>query len=152
MVHSQSDFETAERLSRRRARALPALAAIFITQQATFMVGAPPVESARVVDLMRLWTWVLLSLVLVAALWSNGFWFRSKAVRALLNDEATRAHRADAMSLGFTLAMLAAIALYIVSFVDAVPTRLALHLVVTGGVGAAVLRFGVLERRAHRVE
>jgi hypothetical protein len=151
MDHSQSDFETAERLSRRRARALPALAAIFITQQASFLIGAPPVEASRVVELMRLWTWVLLSLVLVAALWSNGFWFRSKAVRALLNDEATRAHRADAMSLGFTLAMLAAITLYIVSFVDTVPTRLALHFVVTGGVGAAVLRFGVLERRAHRV-
>src|SRR5215216_5869432 len=98
MVHSRSDFDAAERLSRRRARTLPALAAIFITQQATFMVGVPPLETARLVDLMRLWTWVVLSLVLVAALWSNGFWFRSKAIRALLNDEATRAHRADAMS------------------------------------------------------
>jgi hypothetical protein len=151
MVHSQSDFDQAERLSGRRARALPALAVMFIAQQATFLAQSPPLETARVVDLLRLSAWVALSLILLAALWTNGFWFRRKAVRALLDDEATRAHRADAMSLGFALATLAAIALYIASMIDAVPVRLALHLIVTAGIGAAVMRFGFLERRAHRV-
>ena len=152
MVQSQSDFDEAERLSGRRARALPALAIIFVGQQATFLVEGPPLEAARLVDVLKLGAWVVLSLVLLAALWSNGFWFRRRAVRALLDDEATRAHRADAMSLGFALATLVAIALYVASMLDTVPVRLALHLIVTAGIGAAVMRFGFLERRAHRVE
>jgi hypothetical protein len=152
MVQSQSDFDEAERLSDRRARALPALAIIFLAQQATFLVEGPPLEAARVVDILKLWTWVVLSLALLAALWSNGFWFRRKAIRALLDDEVTRAHRADAMSLGFALAILVAIALYVASMFDTVPVRRALHLIVTAGIGTAVMRFGFLERRAHRVE
>src|SRR3954462_3601488 len=152
MVQSQSDFDEAERLSGRRARALPALAIIFIAQQATFLVEGPPLEAARVVDVLKLGAWVVLSLVLLASLWSNGFWFRSKAIRALLDDEATRAHRVDAMSIGFLLAILVAVALYVASMysgVGAIPLRLALLMVVTAGIGAAVLRFGFLERRAH---
>lgn len=150
MIQSDSDFQTAERLSRRRARALPALAVIFISQQGAFMAGEP-IGGPRVVDQLRLWSWVFLSLVLLAALWSNGFWLQRKAVRALLDDEATRAHRGDAMSLGFLVAILAAITLFGASLVAELPVRLALHMTVTAGIGAAVLRFGVLERRAHRV-
>lgn len=152
MVHSHSDFETAERLSRRRARALPALAVIFIAQQATFLSGSPPLASARTVDMVRLSAWVFLSLVLVSALWSNGFWFRSRAVRDLLDDEATRAHRTAAMSLGFLTAVLTAITLYIVSMINPMSEREALHLVITGGIAVALMRFAYLERRAHRLE
>jgi hypothetical protein len=151
MPHSHSDFETADRLSRGRARTLPILAVTFVAQQATFLTAVPALESARTVDVMKVAAWVCLSLVLVAALWSNGFWFHSKAVRALLDDEGTRAHRADAMSLGFLFATLAAITLYILSMVDAIPVREALHVVVTAGLASALLRFAFLERRAHRV-
>ena len=152
MTQSHSDFETAERLSRRRARALPALAVIFIAQQVTFLSGTPPLAAARTVDVVRLSAWVFLSLVLLSALWSNGFWFRSRAVRDLLDDEATRAHRSAAMSLGFLSAVLTAITLYVVSMVDPMPVRDALHLVITAGIAVALMRFAYLERRAHRGE
>jgi hypothetical protein len=151
MSHSRSDFETAERLGRRRTRALPALAAIFVAQQATFLGPVPDLAAARTVDVVRVAAWVCLSLVLLAALWSNGFWFHSRSVRALLDDEVTRAHRGDAMSVGFLSAIVAAVALYIASMIGAVATREALHLVVTAGIATALLRFAFLERRAHRI-
>jgi hypothetical protein len=151
MTQSHSDFDTAERLSRRRARVLPMLAIIFISQQAAFFSDGAVVEPARNVDVLKVSAWMVLSLVMLLALWSNGFWFRSKAVRALLDDEATRAHRADAMSLGFLCAILAAIGLYVLSMIEPLHVREALHLVVSTGIAVAMLRFGFLERRADRV-
>jgi len=151
MADSNSDFETAERLSRRRARVLPALAVIFISQQASFLSGLPAGEPLRSVDGVKLSAWVVLSLVMLGVLWGNGFWFRRKAVRDLLDDEATRAHRADAMSLGFLCAILTAIAVYMLSMIEPMHAREALHLVVSIGIAGAMLRFGFLERRAHRV-
>ena len=149
MADSHSDVATADRLSKRRARALPALAVIFISQQAAFFSEA--VESARNVDRVKISAWVVLSLVMLLALWSGGFWFQRKAVRDLLDDEVTRAHRADAMSLGFVCAMLAGVATYILAMFEQIHAREALHLVVSIGIAAAMLRFGFLERRAHRV-
>jgi hypothetical protein len=150
MADSHSDFETAERISKRRARMLPVLAVLFLSQQASFLSGSA-IEPARSVDGMKLSAWVVLSLVMLMALWGPGFWFRRKAVRDLLDDEATRAHRADAMSLGFLCAILAAIAMYVLSMVEPMHVREALHVVVSIGIAAAMLRFGFLERRAHRV-
>jgi len=150
MADSHSDFETAERISKRRARMLPVLAVLFLSQQASFLSGSA-IEPARRVDGVKLSAWVVLSLVMLMALWGNGFWFRRKAVRDLLDDEATRAHRADAMSLGFLCAILAAIAMYVLSMVEPMHVREALHVVVSVGIAAAMLRFGFLERRAHRV-
>lgn len=151
MVDAHSDFQTAERLSKRRARAIPALAVIFISQQAAFLSDMPQPGATRAVDVIRVSAWMILSIVMLLSLWSNGFWLRSKAIRALLDDEATRAHRANAMSLGFLCAMLAAIAIYMLSMVEAIHVREALHIVVSIGIAAAMLRFGYLERRADRV-
>ena len=152
MTQSHSDFETAERLGRRRARMFPILALLFISQQASYFSGGAALEAERNVDAVKLSAWVVMSLVLLFALWSNGFWFRRKAVRDLLNDEATRAHRADALSLGYFCAMLGAIAIYLLSMVEPIHVREALHIVVSLGIAAALLRFGFLERRALRLE
>ena len=151
MVHSRSDIDTAERLSRRRARVLPALAGVFVAQQVTFLAGTPQLEFARTVDLVKVTAWIVLTLVLLFSLWSSGFWFHSRPVRHLLDDDVSRAHRADAMSLGFLFATLAAVTLYVVSMVEFMPVREALHLVISAGIAAALVRFGLLERRAHRV-
>jgi hypothetical protein len=151
MADSHSDFATAERLSRRRARVIPVLAVLLISQQATFLTDTTALDAARNVDVVRLSAWVVLSLVLLFALWTGGSWLQRKAVRELLNDEVTRAHRGDALSLGFLCAMLAAIGIYVLSMAEPIHVREALHLVVSTGIAVALLRFGFLERRAHRV-
>ena len=103
----------------------------------------------RTVDHVKVGAWVVLSAVLLAALYTGGFWLRPKAVRALMDDEVTRAHRASALSLGFLLTMLGAIALYFLDMVEPMSSRVSIHLIVTIGIAAALARFGYLERRVH---
>jgi len=144
-----SAVEQAERLSKRRARMLPFLAIIYLTQQATFFAGdAPP--GVREVDHVKIGAWLVLSLVLLLAIATNGFWFQRREIRELINDENTRANRASAMSVGFIAGMLAAMALYLLNQFEAIHTREAIHIILSAGLGAALLRFGFLERRAHQ--
>jgi hypothetical protein len=140
--------EKAERLNRRRARALPVLGIIFLAQQASFL--SMPEHSARPVDHVKIGAWLVLSIVLLAGLATGGAWFRPREVRDLLNDESTRAHRQIAYSYGFWAAMGTAIGLYVVDMFEAVTGRDAVHIIVTVAVATALLNFGMLERRALR--
>jgi hypothetical protein len=145
-MNQLSDVDQAERLGRRRARMVPVLAIFFLSQQAAFFAD-PPTE--RMVDHVRIGAWVLMSAVLLLALYTGGSWFRSPRVRALLNDEPTRANRATAMQWGFIAAIVAAMAVYVFQGVAHLTTREAIHLIVSAGMVAALVRFGMLERRAH---
>lgn len=145
----ESDIDAADRLSRRRARMLPMLAIVFIAQQASFFAGRLG-EGTRDVDRAAIGAWLLLSAGLLVALTTRGFWFRRSEVRALIEDEVTRANRARALSTGFIAAMLAAIALYLITFFEPVSAREAIHVVMTVGLAAALLSFGAAERRSHR--
>jgi hypothetical protein len=143
-----SDIETADRLSRRRARMIPALAVLFILQQTSYFVGQVE-DGTRTVDHVKIGAWLILSIVLLLALATGGFWFKPARVRALMNDDITRANRVEAFRVGFLATMIAGIGLYLVSLFEAVGGREAIHLLVTVGIAAALLRFGFLERRAH---
>lgn len=144
-----SAVEQAERLSKRRARMLPFLAIIYLTQQATFFANdAPP--GVRSVDHVKIGAWLVLSLVLLLAIATNGFWFQRREIRELINDENTRANRSSAMSIGFIAGMLAAMLLYFIYQFEAFEAREAIHIILSAGLGAALLRFGHLERRAHQ--
>ena len=141
--------EKAEDLSKRRARMLPALALIFLSQQATFfsqMSGGEHVSAEKA----KISAWLVLSVVLLFGLATKGFWLEPKEVRDLVDDENTRANRNEAMRWGFLFSMAAAIAVYILTMFDTVTGREAVHIVMSFGIAAAILRWGVLERRAHR--
>jgi hypothetical protein len=141
--------EKAEYLSKRRARMLPVLAVIFLSQQAAFLstVSSAPQSAYGV----KISAWLVLSIVLLAALATKGFWLEPKEVRDLLDDENTRANRNDAMRWGFLFSMAGAIAVYALTLFDATVTaRDAVHIVMTVGIPAALIRWGMLERRAHR--
>jgi hypothetical protein len=143
------EVETADRLSRRRARMLPWLALIFVSQQASFVVQQLE-EGTRAVNRVNIAAWLVLSVVLLLALATGGFWLKPAKVRALMNDEVTRLHRAEALVLGFLATMAAAILLYLVSLFEPLGGREAIHMLMTVGIASALLRFGMLERRAHR--
>lgn len=143
-----SDIEAADRLSRRRARLIPALAVVFILQQASYFVGQVE-DGTRTVDHVKIAAWLVLSIVLLLALATGGFWLKPEPVRALMNDDVTRANRADAFRIGFLATMIAAIGLYFITLFEPVGGREAIHILVTIGIAAALLRFGFLERRAH---
>jgi hypothetical protein len=148
-MNERSFAERADYLSRRRARALPFLAIIYFTQQVSF-VSALGDGTHRDVDHFKIGAWVVLSLVLLLALATKGFWFQPREVRELIDDESTRAHRLDAMRIGFLFACCAALAAYFIAEFQPLTVGETAHLVLTFGLGAALIRFGVLERRAHR--
>ncbi len=141
--------EKAEHLSKRRARMLPALAVIFLSQQASFfsqMSGGEHVSAEKA----KISAWLVLSALMLAGLATKGFWFERREVRDLIDDENTRANRNEAMRWGFLFAMGSAIAVYILTMFDTVSGREAVHIVMSFGIAAAILRWGVLEKRAHR--
>ena len=147
-MNGRSISERADRLSRRRARILPALAIIYIIQQASYITMRSG-TALRAVDQVKISAWLVLSAVLLAAIATNGFWFHPREVRSMLDDEVTRTNRADAMRFGFIFAMLTCIVIYFSTMFQTVDGRDAVHIVMSDGLGAALIRWGWLERRAH---
>jgi ABC-type Fe3+ transport system permease subunit len=140
--------EKAERLTQRRARVLFVLAIIYLMQQASYFSNSA--GAIRTVDSVKISAWLVLSIVLLFGIVTKGFWFQPKEVRDLIDDENTRANRLDAMRVGFILAMLGAIATYVLTLFEPVSGREAVHIILSVGIGAALLRMALLERRAHR--
>jgi len=139
--------EKAEFLSKRRARMLPALAIIFVSQQASYFTNTGGGGSAQAVKTSA---WLVLSVVLLAALATKGFWLERKEVRDLVDDENTQANRNEAMRWGFLFSMAAAVAIYFLTLFDNVKAREAIHIIMSLGIAAALIRWAVLERRALR--
>ena len=101
--------------------------------------------------MVKISAWLLLSIVILAALATKGFWLERREVRDLIDDENTRANRNDAMRWGFLFSMAAAIGVYASTLFDVqMSARDAVHIVLTIGIPAALIRWGMLERRALR--
>lgn len=140
-----SDVERAERISRRRARMFPVLGVYFIAGQAIFFNHA---DSSPRIAQFKISAWLVWALVLLIAFAFAGGHFQGKKIRALVEDDVSRANRAKGYEAGFWAAAAAAIALYITNMFELVSGRDAIHLILTALVGAAMIRFGTLERRA----
>jgi hypothetical protein len=138
--------QKAERLSSKRARILPFLTIIFLSQQGAYLSNSAS-SSAQTVKISA---WLVLSVVLIAAMATKGFWLQPKAVRDLIDDENTRANRNDAMRWGFLFSMATAIGIYFLTMFDNVKARESIHIIMTVGIAAALIRWAYLERRAHR--
>ena len=123
MTDQSSDADLVDRLGRRRARMLPVLGMFFLFQQFAFFTN-PPAE--RGVDHVRIGAWVLMTAVILFVLNSGGFWFRPARVRAMLDDEITRANRASAMHWGFLAAILAGVVIYVLLWIFVPLEKLAL--------------------------
>lgn len=139
--------ERADYLSKRRARMLPFLALIFLSQQVTYFTTVRGLESTPTIKISA---WLVLSIVLLAALATKGFWLQPKEVRDLIDDENTRANRNDAMRWGFVLSMATAIGIETLTMFDTVKAREAIHIIMSTGLAVALIRWGYLEHRAHR--
>ena len=144
-----SNVERAEHLSRRRARMLPLLAVIYVTQQASYF-SALSGDPHRTVEHVKIGAWIVLSLVILAALVTKGFWLQPREVRDLIDDESSRANRLEGIRWGFIAGMLAAVGAYFLTQFQPLDAGEVVHLVLSFGLGAALVRFGMLERRAHR--
>ena len=143
-----TDTETADRVVHRRARLMPALAAMFVAQQGSYFTGTRMDEGTRLVNYIAIAGWLTMSIVLLVGLATGFHWFGSASVRPLINDENTRANRADAFRFGFLATMIAALALYVLSLSEPLGARETIHVLTAVGIAVALLRFGLLEKRA----
>lgn len=142
MTENLSD--AADRLSRSRVRILTAVMVIFAVQQANVSV-VPPTRTVEVVGLLA---WLLMATALLLVLRTGGMLLRDPALRALANDEVTRANRAEAVEWGFFGAMAGAILLSGVAALTETPVLVALRLVILLGLFTATFRFVTLEKKA----
>ncbi len=148
-MNERSTASEADRLSKRRARILPFLAVIYLTQQASFCSALNMGEAGSAYG-VKIAAWAVLSLVILMALVTKGFWFKPQAMRDMIDDENTRANRLEAIRLGFIVAILSAIGCYFVDRFEPLATGETVQVILSLGLGAALVRFGMLERRAHR--
>jgi hypothetical protein len=142
---TETDFEIADRISRRRARMLPVLGIYFLAGQAVFFGRAG--EPERIASI-KISAWLVWAVVLLLALAFAGGQFRGARIRALVEDEVSRANRARGYAAGFWGGCIAAIALYMFTMFEPVTGREAIHIILTATVASALIRFGTLERRA----
>ena len=67
-----------------------------------------------------------------------------------MEDEVTRDNRRRSLADGFLAAMVVAVLFYALSLLQPFGPRYAIHMIVSLGIGAALLEFALLERRARR--
>lgn len=143
-----TDADLAERLTRRRARVMFVLAVLFMTQQASYFTNTP--MGTGTVAPLKIAAWLVMSTLLLVGFATGGGWTRSPEVRALMNDETTRAHRATATTIGFYNAMATGIVIYGLAMIKPVFGRDAVHVMMTVGIASALVAFAGLERAALR--
>lgn len=142
-----ADVEKAERLGRSRSRVFFMMAMVFLLQQSVYF----STPSARDNSHFRIGAWLILVVLMLLLIATGGFLLKGWKVLDLLNDEASRQNRRRSQALGFWGAMVTAVAVYIAAIYQPIELKLALHVIVTGGIGIALLSFAALERRAHRL-
>jgi magnesium-transporting ATPase (P-type) len=140
--------ERIEFLQRRRTRLAFVQGAFFLIWQANFFNMNE--DSGRLVDHVKLSAYIFWCVILLAFIGTGGGWIQPRAVRVILNDESTIAHRRQAMAWGYWAAMGAALGCYVVSLFEPMSAREAIHTVLSLGIVTAILNFAFLERRAQR--
>lgn len=143
---NSSDVETADRLSRRRARMFPILGIFFLAGQPLYFTNTG--DPASTPNQLKIAAWLVWAIALLIALAFAGGQFRSRNIRALMEDEGTVANRMRAYAIGFWAATISAVGVYGLTMFENVKGREAIHIILTFAVAAAVIAFGVLERRA----
>ena len=125
---------------------MPALAAVFIAGQPIFLSNT--IAATGTPGQIKLVAWLVWAVALLIALAFAGGHFRGPNVRRLMEDESTLANRAKGYAAGFWAAMIMAVAMYALSLFDNLKGREAVHLILSVSIAAALIRFGLLERRA----
>ncbi len=139
--------ETAERLMKRRANALFALSMTFIAIQGSFIDGTAHQNAPGT---LKITAWAVMAIVLLLFFATGGGWTRSREVRALMNDESTRLHRARATTIAFYNMMATGVIVYGLGLIKPVTGGQAVHLLMTVGIASALVSFAGWERAALR--
>lgn len=142
--------ELIDRLQRRRTFGVLLQALFFMNWQLLSLPMLMPwTWSDRTFDVIRAATYVLWPALMLAFIATGGGFIWSREVRAVLNDETTRAHRRRAFECGFWGAMAGAMAGYGLSLAGAASPLIVVHLVLSAGLAVTIITFAALELRAQ---
>jgi len=147
-MHDLHDVEVAERMGRARSRLFFILAIVFFAGQSLYFTSSPLTRDSYA----RVGAWLILVILILMLLATGGFLLRGRNVRDLLNDETSRLNRLASQALGFWVTIITALVVYVESIFDPLTLNEGIHIIVTLGVGAALISFAVRERRAHRID
>jgi hypothetical protein len=147
-MHDLHDVEVAERMGRARSRLFFILAMVFFAGQSLYFTSSPLTRDSHA----RVGAWLILVILILMLLATGGFLLRGRNVRDLLNDETSRLNRLASQALGFWVTIITALVVYVESIFDPLTLNEGIHVIVTLGVGAALISFAVRERRAHRID
>jgi uncharacterized membrane-anchored protein len=147
-MHDLRDVEAADRMGRKRSQMFFVLAMVFFAGQAAYFASSPATRDSHA----RVGAWLILVILILLLLATGGFVLRGRKVRDLLNDETSRLNRLAAQAIGFWVSVATALVVYVESIFDPMSLNEGIHIIVTIGVGAALISFAVRERRAHRID
>ena len=147
-MHDLHDVEVAERMGRARSRLFFVLAMVFFAGQSLYFTSSPLTRDSHA----RVGAWLILVILILMLLATGGFLLRGRNVRDLLNDETSRLNRLASQALGFWVTIITALVVYVESIFDPLTLNEGIHIIVTLGVGAALISFAVRERRAHHID
>ncbi len=138
----ESDFEKAERATRKRSVMLPVIAIIFLQNFLVFSTADGTVAIVLQV------AWVLMSLLATLILLTGGMWLKPRSIRHLINDELSESNRQKGVSAAFLAAMLVSVIVFAVSPFEPISAQRAAHLVVTVSLAMGLIVFAVAERKS----
>ena len=142
---AKSVVELADRKSRVRAILFAAATVTFIAVQ----VVVQPLFDAEYSTGWRMYAWVVNVALLLVCLASGGGLANRRVVRDLINDEVAQSNYRMACKLGFWVAMVSALAIYVVPEWRALTGGQVAYVVVSISASAALLMFSWLELRSH---
>ncbi len=145
--------ERAERMQRRRTRILWAQGVLFLIWQGSYWSSRHELSlPLRAVEQVRLSAQVFWVAALLMLLTTGGGLLRERnsQVRAMANDEVTRAHRRSAFTWGYWVLILGCLSLYVISLFEPLGLVDVVHGLLSVGVVVPIMRFVWLESRAER--
>jgi len=134
------DIDKAERVSMQRAIIFYLLAIVLVFSL---------VITGRETDPVRLLPWFVTIGLAAANIFTVGL-LRSRRLKALVNDESTRQHRAMAITSGFWAALVAALLLSLLATLLPMTAILTARTILTATLVATLVSFATLELRAAR--
>ncbi len=138
-----SNIEKADRVSRARAVTAPFLGLAMLSVQQWLFFGRDWDRLSPV----QLGLWTLLATAALLVVLTGGRWLLPRGISRYVDDESSRANRLQAIFGGFTAAMVTLLIVFIVSPFEPIDAQRAAHIVVSIGLGVALVSFGFAESR-----
>jgi hypothetical protein len=140
--------ELAEQIEKKTDRILKMSGLMFLTWQISFFtIFNQHPDHLRTVDIVARAGYLAWACALLMLIATGGGWYGNADVRAILDDELARAHRASAYRNAFWTVIAVSLVAYVSTHVIDIPAQVIAHIVLSAGVLVAVGTLVFLRRQ-----